>query len=96
MRILYISGMLTRGQLNRLKSSPLGTGGNRLSNAMSMAGVTQVQLAEHTGLTQSYLSRILNGRAPRLPIETAQRVALVFGCKADDLFPYRHEERISA
>ena len=54
---------------------------------MDMANVTQVQLANKTGFTQSYISRILNGRYSDLPGETMRTLADSFGCAMEDLFP---------
>lgn len=62
---------------------------NRIARAMELAGVTQVQVAERTGFTQSYVSRVLNGRYSALPGETMRTFADVFGCAIEDLFPAR-------
>lgn len=54
---------------------------------MTLAGVTQVQIAEGTGFTQSYISRIRNGNYDGLPGETMRALAVFFGCSIEDLFP---------
>lgn len=54
---------------------------------MELAKVTQVQLAEATGLTQSYISRIKNGRYEDLSGDTMRALADYFCCTLDDLFP---------
>jgi transcriptional regulator with XRE-family HTH domain len=54
---------------------------------MELAEVTQVQLAEATGLTQSYISRIKNDRYDDLSGDTMRSLAGYFGCALDDLFP---------
>lgn len=80
--------MLTKDQLESLKRSR-AKGRNRLSKAMDLADITQVQLAEKTGFTQSYISRILNGRYSDLPGETMRTLSEAFGCAMEDLFPAR-------
>jgi transcriptional regulator with XRE-family HTH domain len=78
--------MLTREQVRRLRAGEL-KGTNRLGLAMELAGVTQVQLAEQVGMTQPYISAVLNGKAPKFPLPTAHRLAAFFGCAIEDLFP---------
>lgn len=56
---------------------------------MELADVTQVQLQAATGFTQSYISRIKNGRYADLPGETMRTLAEYFGCPIEDLFPAR-------
>lgn len=76
--------MLTAAQLRALKASQAAP--NRLRTAMQIAGLTQVQLAERAGLTQPTISKVLNGEATPT-LDTAQRLAVAFGCSTDDLFP---------
>lgn len=80
--------MLTKAQLTTLRRSKV-TGRNRVATAMDLAGLTQVQVAEHTGLTQSYISRIKAGQYADLPGETMRTFAQCFGCAIEDLFPAR-------
>lgn len=80
--------MLSREQVETLKRSRVRSR-NRLAKAMELAGVTQVKVAEKTGFTQSYISRVLNGRYSDLPGETMRTFADVFGCHIEDLFPAR-------
>lgn len=83
--------MLTRAQVTQLKRGiPLPTP-NNIALAMKLADVTQVQIAEATGLQQSYISRIMRGRYSRLPGETMRTLATFFGCAIEDLFPAREE-----
>ncbi len=69
------------------RTSP--TGRNRVKQAMDMAGLTQVQVAEKTGLTQPQISRIQNGHYSDLPGETMRTLADLFKCSIEDLFPAR-------
>lgn len=86
--------MLTKKQLDELRRSK-PSGRNRLGDAMELAGLTQVQLAEKTGFTQSYISRIQNGQyGDDFPGETMRTFAHAFGCAIEDLFPSK--EAISA
>lgn len=56
---------------------------------MKLAHITQVQLAAKTKCTQSYVSRVRNGRYEDLPGETMRAFAEAFGCQIEDLFPAR-------
>lgn len=56
---------------------------------MELADVTQVQIADKTGHTQSYISKVQNGRYSDLPGETMRSFADYFGCQIEDLFPAR-------
>lgn len=85
--------MLTKEQLIALKRSRPRTR-NRLGRAKELAGLTQVQIAEKTGFTQSYVSKVENGEYSDLPGETMRAFAELFGCAMEDLFPAR--EAVSA
>jgi transcriptional regulator with XRE-family HTH domain len=87
--------VLSTKQLDELRRSR-GQSRNRLGKAMELASVTQVQLAEATGLTQSYISRIKNGRYDDLSGDTMRALSKFFGCALDDLFPASREERVPA
>lgn len=81
--------MLSRKDIERLKRTKV-TSRNRVALAMELAEVTQVQVAEKTGFTQSYVSRIKNGiYSEDLPGETMRAFADYFGCAIEDLFPAR-------
>jgi transcriptional regulator with XRE-family HTH domain len=80
--------VLTTEQLAELKAHT-GRDRNRLGKAMSLAGLTQVVVAERTGFTQSYVSRVQSGRYQDLPGETMRAFADLFGCAIEDLFPAR-------
>jgi DNA-binding XRE family transcriptional regulator len=80
--------MLTPKQLAELRrSKPAGR--NRVTTAMDLVGLTQVQLAERIGSSQPRISAICAGRYgdAGLPVETARSLADVFGCAIEDLFP---------
>jgi transcriptional regulator with XRE-family HTH domain len=83
--------MLTREQIDTLEAEPL-MGPNRLARAMELAGATQLQIEEATGVRQPQVSAIKNGRYAKLPLGTAQRLAAFFGVTSDVLFPARREE----
>lgn len=86
--------MLSKAQVETLKRCRTWDR-NRIAKAMDLAGVTQVQLAQKTGFTQSYISRVKNGLYSDLPGETMRTFADCFGCQMDDLFPAR-EQAVSA
>jgi transcriptional regulator with XRE-family HTH domain len=82
--------MLTPEQLAELRREPTSVC-NRLRRAMELTTTTQVQLSQATGITQPYVSAIVNGKTTRLPLATAQSLAAFFGCSIEDLFPRRQE-----
>ena|SRR6185436_1150036 len=80
--------MLSKDDIDVLRRSrPKGR--NRLPKAMELAKLTQVQLAEQTGLTQSYISRLKNGQYSDIPGSTMRLLADVFGVTIEELFPAR-------
>lgn len=79
---------LTTEQLSALKMAPL-KGANKLAIAIALVGTTQEQMEAATGMRQSYISAIVNGRYSKLPIETARKFSGYFGCQIEDLFPAR-------
>jgi len=59
---------------------------NTLRERRKQLGYTITQLADAVGVTPGFISHIERGiRVPRL--ETAQKLAKVFDCTIDDLFP---------
>lgn len=88
MRYGHTSAVLTQKQIDRLRRTKTDAR-NRVGVAMELAEVTQVQVAEATGFTQSYVSRIKSGQHEALPVDTARKFAEFFGCSIEDLFPAR-------
>lgn len=83
--------MLSKRQLTQLrKASPAP---NRVGSAMRLhrPRVTQEQLEDAIGVAQPTISSIVNGKTPKLPLETARKFARFFGCSIEDLFPARDE-----
>ncbi len=76
--------MLTEQQLAflapRQKRQPRG-------EAISVAGVTQVTVADAVGLPQPYVSDVARQRYPTITVENARKFADYFGCSIADLFP---------
>lgn len=79
--------MLTEQQLAILRVEP---GANRVAKAISLAGVTQVTLAEAIGLLQPYISDVARGRYRTITVGNARKFADYFGCSIGDLFPPSH------
>jgi hypothetical protein len=89
--------MLTPEQLAYLRQAPLGTAPNRIALAMAITRATQMQMQAATGIPQTYISRMKNGRySSRLPGETMRTLANYFGCQIEDLFPAREPETASS
>lgn len=80
--------MLTKTQVASLRRVATKAR-NRVGIAMDLAGVTQVELAERTGFTQGYISKVKAGEYADLPGETMRTFATAFGCAIEDLFPAR-------
>lgn len=79
--------MLSEQQLAQLRKAPAEP--NRVRRAMELLELTQVQVADGVGVTQSHINKIVNGNYTSLPLDTAQRLAEYFGCPTDLLFPSR-------
>ena len=80
--------MLTKADVAALRRHR-EMGRNKVGRARKLAGLTQMQAAERTGLTQSYISRVELGRYEDLPGETMRKMARLYGCSIEDLFPAR-------
>lgn len=82
-----VGRVLSEHQLAQLRKAP--TEPNRVRKAMELLGLTQEQVAEGIGVTQSHINKIVNGNYVSLPLDTAQSLAGYFGCPTDVLFPSR-------
>lgn len=80
---------LTPAQISRLRRMPPAASGNRLQAAIDLAKGTQTEVARQTGFTFSYIADCCRGRYQTLTVTNAHRIAAVFGCLVDDLFPAR-------
>ena len=76
--------MLTEQQLAILRSEP---GANRVAKAISLAGVTQVTVADAVGLPQPYVSDVARQRYRTITVENARKFSDYFGCCIEDIFP---------
>lgn len=56
---------------------------------MTIAGVTQVQVAAAVGIAQSQVSEDANGKFSEMSLDKARTYARYFGCDVEDLFPAR-------
>ena len=54
--------------------------GRRIEAARSKAGMSQEQLADRAGLTRAFVSRVENGLAPKVSVDTVWKI-----CKALDI-----------
>ncbi|MGI8935071.1 MAG: helix-turn-helix domain-containing protein [Phormidesmis sp.] len=62
--------------INQYNNQIFATGGERL---------TQVGLAEKTGIAASTISRLFNGSAQRYDAQTVERLCAFFNCQVGDL-----------
>jgi transcriptional regulator with XRE-family HTH domain len=80
---------LTATQLRKLRATPVAASGNRLQFALDLAEITQVDLADRLGMTNTQVSDAARGRYETMRLDNAQKFAGAFGCLVDDLFPVR-------
>ncbi|NEP00893.1 MAG: helix-turn-helix transcriptional regulator [Symploca sp. SIO2E9] len=52
-------------------------------------GLTQIRLAEHTGIAPSTIGRLHNNRFTRVDKATIERLCKYFQCNLEDLFDLR-------
>lgn len=79
---------LTADELRALRAVPVTAAlPNRLRIAMAMLDLTQSDVAARTELTQATISDIYNAKYSDLKHSTVQRLAGLFGCAIEDLFP---------
>jgi predicted XRE-type DNA-binding protein len=80
--------MLSTSKLRQLRRAPVAEP-TRLRTAMTLAGVTQTQVAEAVGIAQSQVSEDAAGKFSEISLEKARKYATYFGCAIEDLFPSR-------
>jgi transcriptional regulator with XRE-family HTH domain len=73
------------GPTSKRHSSPAEIFGRNLRSERLKAGLTQVQLAELTGIPQSRLSALEGGNRD-IMVSTAFKLARAIGCSFSDLF----------
>ncbi len=83
---------LTAAQLKQLRDAPADASGTRLRLAIALSGGTQIELAQLSGLGASYVADTVRGRHQTTTVRNAQKLARVFGCSTDDLFPMKGDE----
>lgn len=76
---------LSTKQLRELRQSP--SRGNRVGKAIDLANVTQMDVADATGLPQPYISDVARNRYETITVDNAHKLAAYFGCRIEDLFP---------
>jgi len=80
---------LTPEQIEELRVTP---GPNRLDAAMKLARATQETVGVALAISQSKVSRLASGPGD-MRLSMARRLAALFGCTVDDLFPHRSSRR---
>jgi putative transcriptional regulator len=81
---------LTSEQLHDLRrSNPEEK--NRIRVAREILDLTQQELADAIGVTQSAISDLERRRWGGTTVETARKLADAFGCSIDDLFPSKEQ-----
>ena len=79
--------VLKEHQLAQLRRSPGEP--NRVKKAMDLLELTQVQVADAIGVTQSHINKIANGKYSELNWDTVRKLSDYFGCDPTVLFPSR-------
>lgn len=82
---------LTPKQLRQLRKADLG-GANRIRFARTLIGLTQEELAQAVGVSQTGLSDLERQRYGDTTLDTARRFTTFFGCHIEDLFPAKSQE----
>jgi DNA-binding XRE family transcriptional regulator len=82
---------LTPEQIEALRAVPIldGMPPNKLRIATTMLGITQVELAARADLHETFISDIARGMVKNCSLDTAHKIAAVFGCAIEDIFPAR-------
>ncbi len=68
--------------------------GSEIKKAMIDAGLTGRQLAADLGITEKYMSQILNDKAPGLTVELFKRICLKLSADADVLLGLDVERQV--
>jgi len=84
-----MSKPLTPEQIAAMRALPMGDMPNKLRVALTLAEVTQAELAEATEEQQPYVSDVVRGRWQTITVAKARKFAEFFGCAIEDLFPER-------
>lgn len=82
---------VTKAQLAELRRADFAQTGNRVERARQLLAVTQVDIAEATGLDQAYVSKVCRGAIRKVTTESAHKFAAFFGVQIEDLFPVKQE-----
>jgi putative transcriptional regulator len=62
----------------------------RVKELLKRANMTQLELAEETGLSKKYINDKINNRGPRgMTLSTAKKIAMVLGCTIDELYDWK-------
>ncbi len=84
---------LTRKHCRELRKTPADpVSGHRLRTAIELSGGTQTELARLSGLAFTYVADTVRGRHTTTSLRNAQKLARVFGCSTDDLFPPKDDQ----
>lgn len=87
---------LTTEQLAALRTFPLGPLPNKVRLARTLIGEKQNVVAAALGFSNPQLSEIERGEYKDIPLENARPLSEYFGCRIEDLFPARDQERATA
>lgn len=60
---------------------------NRVRIIRKRLGISQGKLADETGLTRVFLSRVENNRVKSIGLESAKRISKVLRVPVEELFP---------
>jgi len=53
--------------------------GQVLNELIQQKDITLTRLSEKTGFTQSYISKIVSGKMPKLPVSTLEKIVKALG-----------------
>ena len=78
---------LTPKQLAELRRTPTSDPNKVRLALKARRNAKQYELARAVGMEESHVSEIINGKYSRLSLDTARRIAAVFGACIEDIFP---------
>lgn len=78
---------MTTEQIQALRAVPLGDKPNRLALAFAIEGAKQIDVCQAAQISEPRMSLLVNGKARKVSVAEAGRIARFFDCAIEDIFP---------
>lgn len=69
--------------------------GDVLNDIITQKDMTLTRLSEKTGFNQSYLSKIVGGKMPKLPVNTLEKIVKALGYKMSEFMACVEKKSVS-